>query len=113
MAPLIALSKKGRKYECTDKCELSFQELKRRLTSSPILVLPTDNMDFTVYCDAFRIGLVAVLMQKGRVIAYASRQLKIHEKNYPTHDLELAIVVLLRNMAALSLWSSLSDFHRP
>ena len=56
-------------------------------------MLPTDDTDFTVYCDVSKIGLVAVLMQNGRVITYASRQLKIHEKNYPTHDLELATVV--------------------
>ncbi|KAL5578044.1 hypothetical protein UlMin_019743 [Ulmus minor] len=98
-APLTALTKKDRRYEWTDKCERSFQELKKRLTSAPILVLPTDVTDFTVYCDASRIGLGAVLMQNGRVIAYASRQLKIHEKNYPTHDLELAAVVF-----ALKIW---------
>ncbi|KAL5576538.1 hypothetical protein UlMin_018237 [Ulmus minor] len=92
-APLTALTKKDRKYEWSDKCEQSFQELKRRLTSAPILVLPTDDAYFTVYCDASKIGLGAVLMQNGKVIAYASRQLKIHEKNYPTHDLELAAVV--------------------
>ena len=93
-APLTALTKKDQKFEWTDKYERSFQELKRRLTSAPILVLPTDDMDFTIYCDASKIGLGAVLMQNGRVIAYASRQLKIHEKNYPTHDLELATAVL-------------------
>ncbi|KAL5580072.1 hypothetical protein UlMin_012514, partial [Ulmus minor] len=98
-APLTALTKKDRRYEWTDKCERSFQELKKRLTSAPILVLPTDVTDFTVYCDASRIGLGAVLMQNGRVIAYASRQLKVHEKNYPTHDLELAAVVF-----ALKIW---------
>ena len=97
--PLTALTKKDQKYEWSDKCERSFQELKRRLTSAPILVLPTDDMDFTVYCDASKIGLGAVLMQNGKVIAYASRQLKIHEKNYPTHDLELAAVVF-----ALKIW---------
>ncbi|KAL5560330.1 hypothetical protein UlMin_036541 [Ulmus minor] len=89
-APLTALTKKDRKFEWSDKCEQSFQELKRRLTSAPILVLPTDDAYFTVYCDASKIGLGVVLMQNGKVIAYASRQLKIHEKNYPTHDLELA-----------------------
>ncbi|KAL5570036.1 hypothetical protein UlMin_026611 [Ulmus minor] len=71
-APLTALTKKDRRYEWTDKCERSFQELKKRLTSAPILVLPTDVTDFTVYCDASRIGLGAVLMQNGRVITYAS-----------------------------------------
>ncbi|KAL5576693.1 hypothetical protein UlMin_018392 [Ulmus minor] len=60
-----------------DKCEQSFQELKRRLTSAHILVLPTYDAYFTVYCDASKIGLGAVLMQNGKVIAYASRQLKI------------------------------------
>ncbi|KAL5565101.1 hypothetical protein UlMin_028265 [Ulmus minor] len=98
-APLTALTKKDRKYEWSDKCEQSFQELKRRLTSAPILVLPTDDAYFTVYCDASKIGLGAVLMQNGKVIAYASRQLKIHEKNYPTHDLELAAVVF-----SLKIW---------
>ncbi|KAL5583419.1 hypothetical protein UlMin_015861 [Ulmus minor] len=71
-APLTALTKKDRKYEWSDKCEQSFQELKRRLTSAPILVLPTDDAYFTVYCDASKIGLGAVLMQNGKVIAYAS-----------------------------------------
>ena len=73
--------------------------LKKKLTSAPILMLPTDDMDFAVYCDASNIGLGAVLMQNRMVIAYASRQLKIHEKNYPTHDLELAAVVF-----ALKIW---------
>ena len=72
-APLTALTKKDRKYEWNDKCGQSFQELKRRLTSAPILVLPTDDTDFTVYCDTSKIGLGAVLMQNRRVIAYASR----------------------------------------
>ena len=70
-APLTALTKKDRKYDWTDKCEQSFQELKRRLTSAPILVLPTDDTDFTVYCDASKISLEAMLIQNGRVIAYS------------------------------------------
>ena len=73
--------------------------MKRRLTSSPILALPSEDKGFIVYCDASKIGLGAVLMQDGKVIAYASRQLKVHEKNYPTHDLELAAVVF-----ALKIW---------
>ena len=73
--------------------------MKGRLTSAPILVLPTNDAYFTVYCDASKIGLGAVLMQDGKVIAYASRQLKINEKNYPTHDLELAAVVF-----SLKIW---------
>ena len=61
-APLTTLTKKDQKFEWTEKCERSFQKLKKRLTSAPILVLPTDNADFTVYCDAFRIGLGVVLV---------------------------------------------------
>ena len=72
VAPLTALTKKDRKYEWTDKCERSFQELKMRFTSAPILVLPTEDTYFTVYCDASKIGLGAVFMQNRRVIAYAS-----------------------------------------
>ncbi|KAL5538597.1 hypothetical protein UlMin_045205 [Ulmus minor] len=72
-APLTALTKKDKKFEWTHKCERSFQELKQRLTSAPILVLPSEDEEFTVYCDASKIGLGAVLMQKGKVIAYASR----------------------------------------
>ena len=65
--PLTTLTKKDWNFEWTDKCEQSFQELKRRLTSAPILVLPTDNTNFTVYCDASKIVLGAVLMQNGKV----------------------------------------------
>ena len=82
-----------------ETCEKSFQELKDRLTSAPVLTLPKSGENYTVYCDASRVGLGCVLMQAGKVIAYASRQLKVHEKNYPTHDLELAAVVF-----ALKLW---------
>ncbi|KAH0633253.1 hypothetical protein KY284_036039 [Solanum tuberosum] len=70
----------------------SFQELKKRLTTAPVLTLPKGTQGFVVYCDASRVGLGCVLMQTGKVIAYASRQLKVHEKNYPTHYLELAAV---------------------
>ncbi|KAL5568767.1 hypothetical protein UlMin_025342 [Ulmus minor] len=77
-APLTALTKKGKKYEWTERCEKSFQELKNRLTSAPILTLPNEEEDFTIYSDASKLGLGAVLMQKGKVIAYASRQLNEH-----------------------------------
>ncbi|MCI73442.1 ABC transporter C family member 12-like, partial [Trifolium medium] len=76
-----------------ENCEKSFQELKKRLTTAPVLILPDAKESFVVYCDASKMGLRGVLMQKGKVVAYASRQLKTHEKNYPTHDLELAAVV--------------------
>ncbi|KAF3623602.1 RAB GTPase B1C [Capsicum annuum] len=70
-------------------------ELKTRLTSAPVLTLPYDKDGFIVYCDVSRVGLGCILMQRGKVIAYVSRQLKPHEKNYPTHDLELAAVVFV------------------
>ena len=63
------------------------------MTSAPVLTLPEGHEDFLVYTDASGIGLDCVLMQKDKVIAYASRQLKVHERNYPTHDLELAAVI--------------------
>ncbi|GKB24180.1 putative nucleotidyltransferase, ribonuclease H [Tanacetum coccineum] len=79
--------------------ELAFQTLKDKLCNAPVLALPDRPEDFVVYCDASGIGLGCVLMQRGKVIAYASRQLKIHEKNYTTHDLELGAVVF-----ALKIW---------
>nr|GEZ95059.1 putative reverse transcriptase domain-containing protein [Tanacetum cinerariifolium] len=76
-----------------DKQEAAFQLLKQKLCSAPILALPKGSEDFIVYCDASNKGLGAVLMQREKVISYASRQLKIHEKNYTTYDLELRAVV--------------------
>ena len=81
------------KFEWTNACERSFQVLKEKLVIAPILILPEPGKRFTVYSDASRIGLGCVLMQEGKVIGYASRQLRKHEENYPTHDLELAAVV--------------------
>ncbi|KAL5567449.1 hypothetical protein UlMin_024084 [Ulmus minor] len=92
-------------YQCHGDTKLlglsrrNFQELKRRLTSAPILIVPSEDEEFTIYCDASKMGLGAVLMQTDKVVAYASRQLKDHEKNYPTHDMELAAVVF-----ALKIW---------
>ncbi|KAK1605038.1 hypothetical protein QYE76_028711 [Lolium multiflorum] len=97
--PMTQLLKKDKKFEWTNKCEESFQQLKLRLTSAPILIMPDITKPFDVYCDASKIGLGCVLMQEGKVISYLSRQLKQHEQNYPTHDLELAAVVL-----ALKVW---------
>jgi hypothetical protein len=91
--PMTELLKKEKKFKWTDECENSFQELKKRLVSAPVLCLPDLEKEFQVYCDASRQGLGSVLMQGGRVATYASRQLKKHETNYPTHDLELASVV--------------------
>ncbi|KAH0639444.1 hypothetical protein KY285_036030 [Solanum tuberosum] len=91
--PSTKLTQKTVKFQWSEACEKSFQELKKRLTSAPVLTLPEGTQGFVVYCDASRVGLGCFLMQNGKVIAYASRQLKVHEKNYPTHDLELAVVV--------------------
>ncbi|KAD6119725.1 hypothetical protein E3N88_10996 [Mikania micrantha] len=96
---LTKLTRKGVKYEWGDDQERAFQELKVKLTQAPVLALPDGPEDFVVYSDASYSGLGCVLMQRGRVIAYASRQLKVHEVNYPTHDLELAAVVF-----ALKIW---------
>ncbi|KAA0042468.1 hypothetical protein E6C27_scaffold246G00150 [Cucumis melo var. makuwa] len=90
---------KNGKFEWSEKCEQSFQELKKRLVTAPILALPITGKDNMIYCDASRLGFGCMLMQDGNVIAYASRQLKEHECNYPIHDLELAGVVL-----ALKIW---------
>jgi hypothetical protein len=97
--PLTSLLEKGVDFSWTDERQKAFEELKKRLTTAPVLTLPDQSKRFTVYCDALRDGLGRVLMQEGRVIAYASRQLRRHELNYPTHDLELAVVV-----HALKIW---------
>jgi ribonuclease HI len=96
---MTRLTWKEMKWEWTSECESSFQELKRRLTTAPVLTLPSGMEGFVIYSDASKKGLGCVLMQYGRVIAYASRQLKTHETNYPTHDLELAAVIF-----ALRVW---------
>ncbi|XP_073304174.1 uncharacterized protein [Primulina huaijiensis] len=97
--PLTKLTQKNSKFVWDEGCEKSFQTLKEKLASTPVLILPTEDKEFTIYSDASKEGLGCVLMQEGRVIAYASRQLKQHEQNYPTHDLELAAVVF-----ALKIW---------
>ncbi|GJR55206.1 putative reverse transcriptase domain-containing protein [Tanacetum coccineum] len=90
---MTKLTQKSVKFNWGEKEETAFQTLKQKLCSAPILALPEGSENFVVYCDASHKGLGAVLMQKEKVIAYASRQLKIHEKNYTTHDLELGAVV--------------------
>ncbi|KAI3821490.1 hypothetical protein L1987_09058 [Smallanthus sonchifolius] len=97
--PLTALTHKGKTYEWGPKQEEAFQTLKQKLCNATILTLPDGIDDLVVYCDASNQGLGCVLMQRGKVIAYASRQLKVHEKNYTTHDLELGAVVF-----ALKIW---------
>ncbi|GJT22977.1 putative reverse transcriptase domain-containing protein [Tanacetum coccineum] len=97
--PMTKLTQKKIKFVWGDKQEAAFQLLKQKLCSAPILALPEGSEDFIAYCDASKKGLGAVLMQREKVIAYASCQLKIHEKNYTTHDLELGAVVF-----ALKIW---------
>ena len=90
---MTRLTGKGVKFEWNDLCEKAFQELKGRLTSAPILIVPEQGQRYMVYCDASRDGLGCVLMQSGSVVAYGSRQLKNHEQNYLTRDLELVAIV--------------------
>ncbi|GJX70156.1 putative reverse transcriptase domain-containing protein [Tanacetum coccineum] len=97
--PLTLLTQKNKTYVWGDKQDEAFQILKEKLCNAPVLALPDGPDDFVVYCDASKQGFGCVLMQRGKVIAYASRQLKIHENNYTTHDLELGAVVF-----ALKIW---------
>ncbi|KAJ0614604.1 putative nucleotidyltransferase, Ribonuclease H [Helianthus annuus] len=97
--PLTALTQKDKKFDWGIKQEEAFHLLKDKLCNAPILALPEGTDDFVVYCDASRQGLGYVLMQRQKVIAYASRQLKVHERKYTTHDLELGAVVF-----ALKIW---------
>ncbi|KAJ9562395.1 hypothetical protein OSB04_007555 [Centaurea solstitialis] len=97
--PLTTLTQKDKKFVWGEKQEEAFQTLKQKLCNAPILALPEGTDNFVVYCDASHQGLGCVLMQNKKVIAYASRQLKVHEKNYTTHDLEIGAVVF-----ALKIW---------
>ena len=90
---LTTLPKKETKFNWTPECDEAFQTLKEKLTTAPVLTIPDGNEGSEVFSDASRQGLGCVLMQKKKVIAYAFRQLKPHELNYPTHDLELAAIV--------------------
>ncbi|XP_024172170.1 uncharacterized protein LOC112178219 [Rosa chinensis] len=96
---LTKLTRKNVQFVWTEECERAFNELKARLTSAPVLTIPTSGGGLVIYSDASHQGLGCVLMQHGGVVAYGSRQLKVHERNYPTHDLELAAVVF-----ALKIW---------
>ena len=87
------------KFEWNDKCQVGFKQLKKMLVEAPMLTQPTPGKEYLMYSDASRNELGCVLMQDGKVVAYASRQLKSHEQNYPTHDLELVVVVF-----ALKIW---------
>jgi hypothetical protein len=97
--PITSLLKSDTKFSWSSKCNETFEQLKVLLTTAPVLAQPDIEKPFDVYCDASGSGLGCVLMQEGRVVAYASRQLRRHEEHYPTHDLELAAVV-----HALKIW---------
>jgi len=99
VSPLTQLTRKEKPFLWTKQCEACFEEMKKRLTTASMLAILDTTEAFEVYCDASYQGLGCVLMQEKRPMVYASRQLKIHEKNYPTHGLELAAIVF-----ALTIW---------
>ena len=96
---MTQLTCKSAKFVWTEECEKSFQELKQGLVTALVLTIPSNLGGFIIYSDASRKGLGCMLMEHGKVIAYASRQLKNYEQNYPTYDLELAAVVF-----AMKIW---------
>jgi hypothetical protein len=100
--PLTRLTRKDVPFVWNEECEKSFRTLKKKLTQAPLLTIPDPEKRYTVFCDASSKGLGSVLMQGDNVIAYASRQLKTHEENHATHDLELAAIVF-----ALKVWRHL------
>jgi hypothetical protein len=104
---MMKMLEKNKDFEWTAECQASFEEIRKCLTSAPVLVLLDLTKKFDIYCDASRRGLGCVLMQEGQVVCYASRQLRKHEENYPTHDLELAVVV-----HALKIWRHYLIGHR-
>jgi hypothetical protein len=105
--PMTRLLEKNKDFDWTEECQASFEELKKRLTLAPELILPDITKKFNIYYDASRQGLGCVLMQDGKLVSYASCQLRKHEENYPTHDLELAAVV-----HALKIWRQYLIGHR-
>ena len=98
-ALMKSLLQKKVRFEWSEKCQASFEKLKAFLTEAPVLTQPTYGKEYVIFSDASLNGLGCVLMQDGEVVAYASRKLKPHEKNYPTHDFELAAIVF-----ALKIW---------
>jgi hypothetical protein len=105
--PMTQLLEKGKEFKWSEECQASFEELRKRLTSALVLTLADITRSFGIYCDASRSGLGCMLMQDGKVVSFASWQLKKHEENYPTHNLELAAVV-----HALKIWRHYIIGHR-
>ncbi|WVZ52810.1 hypothetical protein U9M48_003832 [Paspalum notatum var. saurae] len=110
--PMTSLLEKGVPFIWTKERQAAFDELKKRLTTAPVLTLLDLTKSFTVYCDASKEGLGCVLMQEGKVIAYASRRLRKHEVNYPTHDPELATVVHARRSGGI-IYSEIDVRYTP
>ena len=98
-SPITKLLQKNVEFVWSDECQQSFDQLKKMLTEAPVLTQPESGVPYVVYSDVSLNGLGCVLMQSGKVVAYASQQLKPHERNYPTHDLELAAIVF-----SLKIW---------
>ena len=109
---LTTLTQKRKKFQWSEACEKIFQLLKDRLTSAPLLTLPEGTKGFVVYCDTSREGLGCMLMKHGKFIVYASRQLKLHERNYPTHDLELEAMVFNLKILRHYLYGVHADLYR-
>jgi hypothetical protein len=105
--PMTRLLEKNKDFDLIEECQVSFEELKKRPTSAPVLILPDITKKFDIYCDASRQRLGCVLMQDGQVVSYASHQLRKHEENYPTHDFKLAAVV-----HAVKVWRHYLIGHR-
>ena len=114
VVPLTSLTHKDKPFVWGPKQEESFQTLKQKLCDAPVLSLPDRTEDFVVYCNASKQGLGCVLIQRGKVIAYASRQLKIHEKNYTTHEPRTRYGSFrIANLETLPLRYKMCGFHRP
>jgi hypothetical protein len=110
--PITELLKIGVKFSWNEKCEEAFHTLRAHLTTAPVLAQPDTSRPFDVYCDASGIGLGCVLMQDNRVIAYASRALRAHEQNYPTHILSLLPLYTPLNFGDTILWMPSATFTR-
>ena len=110
---MTELLSKDVKFKWDAKCDEAFHTLRAHLTTAPVLAQPDNNKSYDVYCDASGTGLGCILMQDNRVIAYASRALRPHELNYPTHDLELAGYSCSQALETLSYGHSLQYLYRP
>ncbi|KAK9117123.1 hypothetical protein Sjap_016070 [Stephania japonica] len=113
---MTRLTKKDVPFEWSEECEQAFLELKKWLTTAPVLALPEPGKELTVYTDASGTGLGCVLMQEGRPVAYLSRRLRPHEHNYPVHDLELKVsgcVCLFEGLETLPLRREVCALHGP